>query len=92
MKLTFKPVTNRIGNDYYIVPKNDTDGVKCVIKCNEVAAFIVNLLVNDMKRDDLILAVAEHYPNATPQEVEEAVDGVRNTLKATMSKKEEVVE
>ena len=92
MKLLFDPVTNKIGNDYYIVPKNDTDGVKCVIKCNEVGAFIVNLLVNDMKRDDMILAVAEHYPNATLEEVETAVDGVRNKLIATIEQKNEVVE
>lgn len=90
MKLTFEPVTNKIGNDFYIVPKNDTDGVKCVMKCNEVGAFIVNLLVNDIKRDEMILAVSEHYPNATPEEVEAAVDGVRNTLIATITKKVEV--
>lgn len=90
MKLLFEPVTNKIGNDYFIVPKNDADGVKCVMKCNEVAAFIVNLLVNDIKRDDMILAVAEHYPNATPEEVETAVDGVRNKLIATIERKNEV--
>lgn len=90
MKLLFEPVTNKIGNDFYIVPKNDADGVKCVMKCNEVGAFIVNLLVNDMKRDDLILAVAEHYPNATPEEVEAAVDGVRAVLISTIEQKEVV--
>ena len=90
MKLLFEPVTNKIGNDYFIVPKNDADGVKCVMKCNEVAAFIVNLLVNDMKRDEMILAVSEHYPNATLEEVEAAVDGVRNKLISTIERKNEV--
>lgn len=90
MKLTFEPVTNKIGNDFYIVPKNDADGVKCVMKCDEVGAFIVNLLVNDMKRDEMILAVSEHYPNATLEEVEAAVDGVRNKLISTIERKNEV--
>ena len=90
MKLLFEPVTNKISNDYFIVPKNDADGVKCVMKCNEVGAFIVNLLVKDMKRDEMILAVAEHYPNATSEEVEAAVDGVRNKLISTIEQKSEV--
>ena len=87
MKLTFEPVTNKIGNDYFIVPKNDADNVKCVIKCNEVTAFIVNLLVNDMKRDDMVAATAAQYPNSPLTEIEEVVDYVRSKLKRTLSQK-----
>lgn len=81
MQLTFEPVTNRIGDDYYIVPKNDEDGVKCVMKCTEGAAFIVNLLTTNHNRDEIIAATAEHYPDMTAEEVENAVDTVRNALK-----------
>ena len=90
MKLNFEPVTNRIGKDYFIVPKNDTEGIKCVMKCNEVGAFIVNCMYPDNKtRDELIALVSAQYPEATPEEVEAAVDGVRDALKKTVSKKEE---
>lgn len=92
MKLTFEPVTNKIGKDFYIVPKNDEDGVKCVMKCDEVGAFIVNLLVENHNRDEMIAKTAEKYPNATPEEVEAAVDGVRSVLKATITPKEEETE
>ena len=92
MKLTFEPATNKIGNDFYIVPKNDEDGVKCVMKCNEAGAFIVNLLVENHNRDEMIAATAEKYPNATPEEVETAVDGIRAALKATLTPKEEETE
>ena len=89
MQLTFEPVTNKIGNDFYIVPKNDEDGVKCVMKCNEVGAFIVNLLVVNHNRDEMIAATMAQYPNATQEEIEAAVDGVRSALKATITPKEE---
>lgn len=90
MKLNFEPVTNKIGNDYFIVPKNDADGVKVVMKCNEVGAFIVNLMYPDNRtRDELIALTSEQYPDATLEEVEAAVDGVRNALKATIEPKEE---
>ena len=88
MQLTFEPVTNRIGDDYFIVPKNDEAEARCVMKCNDVAAFIVNLLVEDQKRDSMIAATAEwaktHYPNATEEEIINAVDGVRKVLKDTV--------
>ena len=85
MKLTFEPVTNKIGDDYYIVPKNDIGGM-CVMKCNDVGAFIVNLLVVNHNRDEMIAATSAQYPNATLEEVEAAVDGVRGVLKATLKK------
>lgn len=84
MQLTFEPVTNRVGDDYFIVPKNDDDGVKCVMKCNETASFIVNLLTENRSRDELIALVSAKYPEASEQEVIEAVDGVRITLKKTV--------
>ena len=90
MKLNFEPVTNRIGDKYFIVPKNDTEGVKCVMCCNEVGAFIVNCMYPDNKnKEELIALTSAQYPDATPEEVEAAVDGIRNTLKKTVSKKEE---
>ena len=90
MQLTFEPVTNRIGDKYFIVPKNDTEGVRCVMCCNEVGAFIVNCMYPDNKtRDELVEMVSTQYPNATLEEVEAAVDGVRETLKATIEPKEE---
>lgn len=87
MKLTFEPVTNKIGEDYFIVPKNDEDGVKCVMKCNEVAAFIINLLVENHNRQQMIEKVALQYPNEPIEEVERVVDEVRTALKATITKK-----
>lgn len=84
MQLTFEPVTNRIGDNFLIVPKNDEDGVKCVMHCNEVDAFIVNLLTVNRSRDELIELVSEKYPEASEQEVIDAVDGVRTTLKKTV--------
>lgn len=89
MKLTFEPVTNKIDNDYFIVPKNDTEGVKCIMRCNDVGAFIVNLLTTNHNRNEMIAATAEEYPEATPEEIEAAVDGVRQTLKATIKPKPE---
>lgn len=87
MQLTFEPVTNRIGDDYYIVPKNDEDGVKCAIKCNDVGAFIVNLLVENHNREQMIEAVSAQYPNEPIEEVERVVDEARAILKATITPK-----
>lgn len=88
MKLTFEPVTNRIGNDYYIVPKNDGDNVKVVMRCNDVAAFIINLLVENHNRDEMIAAVEAEYPEESLQDVEACVDAVRGELKKHVKKTE----
>lgn len=88
MQLTFEPVTNRIGDDYFIVPKNDEDGVKVIIRCNEVAAFIINLLVENHNRDQMIAATAAQYPDEPIEEVEACVDGIREELKKHARKNE----
>lgn len=85
MQLTFEPVTNRIGDKYFIVPKNDTEGVKCAICCDGVGAFMVNLLTENHNRDEMIEAVAEKYPDYTSEEIEEAVDQARSILRATVT-------
>lgn len=85
MKLTFEPVTNRIGDKYFIVPKNDGDGVKCVMCCDSVGAFMVNLLTENHNRDEMIAAVATEYPEYSAEEIEEAVDMVRSILRGTVS-------
>lgn len=86
MKLTFEPVTNRIGDNYFIVPKGDAQGVKCVMRCNEAGAFIVNLLTENHNREQMIAAVSERYPAATEEEVTAAVDGVRAALRGAISR------
>ena len=88
MKLTFEPVTNRIGNDYFIVPKNDEDNIKVIIRCNDVAAFIIGLLVENHNRDEMIAATAAQYPNEPIEEVEMCVDAIREELKKHARKNE----
>lgn len=80
MQLTFEPATNRIGEDYFIVPKNDGDGARVIIRCNEVACFIINLLKENHNRDQMLEATAAQYPNAAAEEVEACVDAVRAEL------------
>ena len=80
MHLNFEPVTNRIGDDYFIVPKNDDTGHKVIIRCNEETAFIINLLVVNHNREEMIAATAAQYPDATIEEVTECVDAIRDEL------------
>lgn len=88
MKLTFEPVTNRIGDDYFIVPKNDEDNVKVIIRCNDVAAFIIGLLSENHNRDEMIAATAAQYPDEPIEEVTACVDGIREELKKHARKPE----
>lgn len=88
MKLTFEPVTNKVGDKYFIVPKNDIEGVKCVMCCDSVGAFMVNLLTEAHNREEMIEAVAKEYPEYSQEEIETAVDNFRNILRSTVSKKE----
>lgn len=87
MKLTFEPVTNKVGDKYFIVPKNDTEGVKCVMCCDSVGAFMVNLLTENHNRDEMLEAVAKEYPQYSAEEIETAVDGVRAILRSTVEAK-----
>lgn len=87
MKLTFEPVTNKIGDNYYIVPKNDTEGVKVVIKCDEVGKFIINMLTENHNQDEMIAAMTEQYPDATAEEIEATVVEARRILYSTVTAK-----
>ena len=88
MKLTFEPVINRVGDQYFIVPKNDEDDVKVIIRCNDVAAFIIGLLAENHNRDEMIAATAERYPDEPIEEVEMCVDAIREELKKHARKNE----
>lgn len=81
MKLKFKPVTNKIGDKYFIVPKSDSDGVKCIIKCDKTGAFMVNLLTENLNREQMIAAVSAEYPQYSAEQIAEAVDLVRAELR-----------
>lgn len=83
MKLNFEPAATKVGDYYLITPKNDSEH-RCVMKCNDVGAFIVNLLYpQNRNRDEMIALTMAQYPNATLEEIEACVDGVRTALKNT---------
>lgn len=85
MQLTFKPVINRIGDDYFIVPKAADTDVRCVIKCNYETAQIICLMEENKNEEELIAAAQALFPNEAPEEVANICREIRAALKATVS-------
>ena len=88
-KLLFTPVQHKIQTEdesnILITSKHDGEPVLC-IKCNELAAFIINQMHPEHKpRTEIVAAVLERYPEATEEEATEAVNGVIDALKGANS-------
>ena len=85
MQLTFKPVINRIGDDYFIVPKEADTDVHCVIKCNYETAQIICLMEENKNEEELIAAARELFPDEDPDEVADVCRIIRASLKHSLS-------
>lgn len=90
MQLTFEPVINKIGNDYFVVPKNDSDtiinpytgeeetrNVRCVIKCDENSAYLLSQMTRNLHFEDMVALMQEHCPNESLANIEEFVTNFR---------------
>ena len=104
MILTFEPVINKIGNDYFVVPKNDSDtiinpytgeeetrNVRCVIKCDENSAYLLSQMTRNLHFEDMVALMQEHCPGESLEKIEEFVNNFRTALGGS-GKKEEVTE
>lgn len=62
MKLKYNFIINQVGDDFIAVP-NSTEIIEFngILRLNETAAFIVEVLNNDVTADDLIRTVAERF-------------------------------
>ena len=80
-KLKFKPKSHTIGDntDIFITACNSGEPAIC-IKCNDVAAFIINQMYPEHKpRKDIIPLVMAQF-NCTEEEATEAVETVISKL------------
>lgn len=88
-KLLFEPVINKVGEDeYIIVPKSESTNVRCAMKCNGVAAYIVSLMYpNHIPREDMGAMVLEHFPDlyATEEEAQMDVNSVISIMRGGTS-------
>lgn len=83
MKLVEGVIIEEIGDEYVAVATEKASEIfNGMIKLNNTAYYMMNLLFNDINYDDLIDQVKEHYE--IDQELsKKAVDSFLNTLRET---------
>ena len=83
MKLVEGVIIEELGDEYVAVATEKASEVfNGMIKLNNTAYYMMNLLFNDINYDDLIDQVKEHYE--IDQELsKKAVDSFLNTLRET---------
>lgn len=61
MKLKYEYVINTVAGQMVAVPLNCENGKQSIIKTNETGAFILNLLKNDIKKEQIAEKICSEY-------------------------------
>lgn len=82
MKLKYDFVVNKVADKTIAVAVGgnaaDFNGF---VKLNDTAAFMFNLMDKDTAVETMVSALKKEYPNATEEEVQEALDSFLEQLK-----------
>lgn len=70
MKLKFNPAVTAVKNIFIVCPKNRATEQKVVIKCNEVQAFMLENMAEEIDLDELAVLTTERFPDILPEEIE----------------------
>lgn len=82
MKLKCKFVINNVAGENIAVAVGKNSGFRGYIRLNETGKDIFELLKKDTTREKIIGSLKEKYPDATPEELAESVDGIIEKLSA----------
>ena len=83
MKLKYDFVIMDMGDEFAAVPVGNTDkdsGFRGMLKLNEVSAGILELLKEDATPEQLHQALAKQYPDASADEIGQALANFINHL------------
>lgn len=82
-KLNFEPAVNRIGEDYYICPKNETDWQRILIKTDRIGAFLVPLMRDETTASEMLSAAQTEFPDESYDTLKSRTEAVRNRILKT---------
>ncbi len=82
-KLNFEPAVNRIGEDYFVCPKNETDWQRVLIKTDRVGAFLVCLMQNETTEEDMLAAAQSEFPDESYDTLKSRTAEVRSRILKT---------
>ncbi len=82
-KLNFEPAVNRIGEDYFVCPKNETDWQRVLIKTDRVGAFLVCLMQNEITEEDMLAAAQAEFPDESYDTLKSRTAEVRSRILKT---------
>jgi len=79
-KLSFTPVTNIIGEDYFVCPECETAWERVIFKTNKLGAFLITLLQEDITVDEMIAMAKTEFPQESEQNISNTAIKVKNTI------------
>ncbi len=79
-KLSFTPVTNIIGDDYFVCPKSDSAWERVIFKTNKLGAFLLSLLQEDITVDEMINIATNQFPDENKADITNTAIKVKNTI------------
>lgn len=82
MKLKYEYVINTVANQIVAVPINCSSGKQSIIKTNETGAFILELLKNDIQKEQLVEKICAEFTVESLTELELWVDSFIEKLKS----------
>ncbi len=82
MKLKYEYVINTVANQIVAVPLNCGNGKQNIIKTNQTGAFILELLKNDIQKEQIIEKICSEYEIADLDKLNLWVDSFIEKLKS----------
>lgn len=82
MKLKYEFILSEVADKFVAVPiGDDAEKFDGLLKTNDIGAYILNMLKNDVTEEDIVISMAKDYPDDTEEEIREVVSDFIATLK-----------
>lgn len=83
MKLKYEFIISEVADKFVAVPMgDDAENFGGLLKTNDIGAYILNILKNDVTEEDIVIAMAKDYPGDSEEEIREVVSSFIADLKA----------
>ncbi len=82
MKLKYDFLLSEVADKFVAVPiGDDAENFGSLLKTNDIGAYILNMLKNDVTEEDIVISMVRDYPDDTEEEIREVVSSFIADLK-----------
>lgn len=82
MKLKYEFILSEVADKFVAVPiGDDAENFRGLLKTNDVGAYILNMLKDDIAEEEIVIAMVKDYPEDTEEEIRDVASKFIATLK-----------